>query len=112
MDESEILKKIQEVETEVEELTRQAFAVAEEKVIKAREEADRLFLERREKIERDCELRVETGKLEREKEAALMIEAAKRGAQDLKAEVKSKMEAGSRHVLKSVYPDLPENIFQ
>ena len=112
LDESEILKKIQEVEAEVEELTRQAVSESEKKLNKTKEEADHLFREMRDKIEAECARWVENEKLKARKEADSILSAAKKEAQDLMKRVQLRMEEGVKHVLRSVYPDHPGNFFE
>ncbi|MBI1822210.1 MAG: hypothetical protein HYR79_10925 [Nitrospirae bacterium] len=109
-DETAILKKIQEVEAELEETIQRAQAETGEKVRKAKEEADQLFRKRGESIKAECERWLQNEKSEGEKEAALIFLAAKVEAQDLREQVGSKIEEGSKHVLRGIYPDLSEDL--
>ncbi len=109
LDETAILKKIQEVEAELEETIQRAQAETGEKVRKAKEEADQLFRKRCESIKAECERWFQNEKSEGEKEADLIFLAAKIEAQDLREQVSSKIEEGSKHVLRGIYSDLSED---
>lgn len=108
LDETAILKKIQEVETEVEEAIQRALDETKKRVIKAKEEADQLFRNRSESIEAGCQRWLQNEKSEGEKEAAFILLAAKREAQELREQVSSRIEEGSKYVLRRIYSDLSE----
>jgi vacuolar-type H+-ATPase subunit H len=102
LEDPQILKKIQEVETEVERMTEKATADARHRVQQAREQADPLLLNAQTELARMREAELQEGVTAAEREASEMIQKARSEAQELKEKNLARMEAAADLVLKRV----------
>lgn len=108
LEDPEILRKIQEVEARIEQMSVQALSEAQQLVARAREGAGRLLEERRQQVKAMAVQYLQEGISVAEQEGRQIKEQAAKQAQELKNKALLKLEAAVDLVLRRVFPDRSE----